>query len=82
LAFARVKGINKDEIEFLVLHRNEFFTSIQQLRDIGLSSATLETLADADAFRSIGLDRRQALWQVSAGHDQPTGIFTRQQFQF
>ncbi len=25
---------------------------------------TLERLAEADAFRSIGLDRRQALWQV------------------
>jgi error-prone DNA polymerase len=50
------------------------------LRDIGLSATTLETLADADAFRSIGLDRRQALWQVSACHDQPTGIFRGQQF--
>jgi error-prone DNA polymerase len=50
------------------------------LRDIGLSKATLETLADADAFRSIGLDRREALWQVSASHDQPTGIFRGQQF--
>ena len=30
----------------------------------GLSSAVLERLADADAFRSLGLDRRQALWAV------------------
>jgi len=80
LGFRQVKGINKDEIEFLILHRKEFFTCIQQLRDIGLSATTLETLADADAFRSIGLDRRQALWQVSASHDQPTGIFRGQQF--
>ncbi|HEV8507460.1 MAG TPA: error-prone DNA polymerase [Chitinophagaceae bacterium] len=80
LGFRQVKGINKEEIEFLLSHRKEFFTSIQQLRDIGLSSSTLETLADADAFRSIGLDRRQALWQVSASHDQPTGIFRGQQF--
>jgi error-prone DNA polymerase len=28
----------------------------------GLSAAVLEKLADADAFRSLGLDRRQALW--------------------
>jgi error-prone DNA polymerase len=80
LGFRQVKGINKDDIEFLILHRKEFFVSIQQLRDIGISSSTLETLADADAFRSIGLDRRQALWQVSASHDQPTGIFRGQQF--
>jgi error-prone DNA polymerase len=30
----------------------------------GLDSATLERLADADAFRSLGLDRREALWAV------------------
>jgi error-prone DNA polymerase len=80
LGFRQIKGIKKEEVEVLVLHRKEFFTSIQQLRDIGLSTATLETLADADAFRSIGLDRRQALWQVSACHDQPTGIFRGQHF--
>jgi len=80
LGFRQVKGINKEDIELLIAHRENFFISIQQLRDIGLSATTLETLADADAFRSIGLDRRQALWQVSACHDQPTGIFRGQQF--
>jgi error-prone DNA polymerase len=30
----------------------------------GLEPAALERLADADAFRSIGLDRREALWAV------------------
>jgi error-prone DNA polymerase len=32
----------------------------------GVSAATLEKLAAADAFRSLGLDRRQALWEVKA----------------
>ncbi len=40
----------------------------------------LENLADADAFRSIGLDRRQALWEVSV-KDKPVAIFTRQSLQ-
>lgn len=31
-----------------------------------MSSAVLEKLAQADAFRSFGLDRRQALWEVKA----------------
>jgi len=35
-------------------------------------------LADADAFRSIGLDRRVALWEISACKDNPTGIFSGQ----
>jgi error-prone DNA polymerase len=30
----------------------------------GLSSSVLEELADADAFRSLGLDRREGLWAV------------------
>src|SRR5262249_19878825 len=30
----------------------------------GASATVLERLADADAFRSIGLDRRAALWAV------------------
>ena len=32
----------------------------------GVSLAALERLADADAFRSLGLDRRKALWAVKA----------------
>jgi error-prone DNA polymerase len=38
--------------------------------------ACLEKLADADAFRSLGLDRRQALWEVSALADRPIGLFS------
>ncbi|HEX7533291.1 MAG TPA: hypothetical protein VF340_08640, partial [Methyloceanibacter sp.] len=30
----------------------------------GIGRACLEKLAAADAFRSLGLDRRQALWEV------------------
>ncbi len=33
-------------------------------RRSGLKRASLEKLAAADAFRSLGLDRRQALWEV------------------
>jgi error-prone DNA polymerase len=33
-------------------------------RRSGVGRACLETLAGADAFRSLGLDRRQALWEV------------------
>ena len=35
-------------------------------RRAGISAAAVETLAAADAFRSMGLDRRQALWQARA----------------
>ncbi len=48
------------------------------MRNIGLPEAALEKLADADAFRSIGLDRRQALWEVSV-KDTPPAMFAGQQ---
>jgi error-prone DNA polymerase len=41
------------------------FTSLEDFaRDSGLPKRALILLADADAFRSIGLDRRAALWAV------------------
>jgi error-prone DNA polymerase len=43
------------------------FTSLEEFaRDTGLPKRALILLADADAFRSIGLDRRAALWAVRA----------------
>ncbi len=45
--------------------RGEAYDSVRDLwLRSGLSSTVLERLADADAFRSLGLDRRQALWAV------------------
>src|SRR5207342_2239053 len=41
------------------------FRDVRDLwRRSGVGRATLERLAAADAFRSLGLDRRQALWEV------------------
>jgi error-prone DNA polymerase len=47
--------------------REKAFTTVHDLwLRAGLAHATLEKLAAADAFRSMGLDRRQALWEVKA----------------
>jgi error-prone DNA polymerase len=41
------------------------FASIEELaRRAGLPSRALQLLADADAMRSLGQDRREALWEV------------------
>jgi error-prone DNA polymerase len=79
LGFRQVKGLSEEDMNVLVSARANSFTSIPALRDAGISIAVLERLADADAFRSIGLDRRQALWEVSALNDRPAGMFTGQQ---
>ncbi|MEV4882537.1 error-prone DNA polymerase [Chitinophaga ginsengisegetis] len=78
LGFRQIKGISQDDVQALVACRNTGYTTIHALRDAGVTLITLEKLADADAFRSMGLDRRQALWEVSALHDRPIGIFTGQ----
>ena len=78
LGFRQVKGLSEEDMQVLVSARTKPFTTIHALLDAGISVSVLERLADADAFRSIGLDRRQALWEVSALSDHPTGIFTGQ----
>ncbi|HEV2816286.1 MAG TPA: error-prone DNA polymerase [Allosphingosinicella sp.] len=41
----------------------------------GVPAAALEKLADADAFHSLGLDRRQALWRVRGLGHAPLPLF-------
>ena len=56
----------KDWADRIVAARKRHpFTSLEEFaRDTGLPKRALILLADADAFRSIGLDRRAALWAV------------------
>lgn len=78
LGFRQIKGVREEDMEVLVNCRGKGFQTITALRDVGLTVTSLERLADADAFRSIGLDRRKALWEVSALQDMPTEIFKGQ----
>jgi len=77
LGFRQVKGMREEDIEVIISGRKTFYSTVNELREVGLSDATLEKLADADAFRSIGLDRRQALWEVST-KDRPVALFSGQ----
>jgi len=67
-----------DWAERIVAARNRGpFTSLEDFaRDTGLPKRALILLADADAFRSIGLDRRAALWAVRRlPDDKPLPLF-------
>ncbi len=44
-------------------------------RRCALGRGALERLAEADAFRSVGLDRRRALWALKALGDPPLPLF-------
>ena len=78
LGFRQVKGLKEDDMAILVTMRNDGYLYIDQLRAAGVPVAALEKLADADAFRSMGADRRMALWEVSALADRPIGLFDGQ----
>ncbi|RZK36461.1 MAG: DNA polymerase III subunit alpha, partial [Pedobacter sp.] len=78
LGFRQIKGIREDDMQLLVNGRGNGYKNIHNLLDAGVSLAALERLADADAFRSLGLDRRQALWEVSAMQDRPIALFEEQ----
>ncbi|NVM62168.1 DNA polymerase III alpha subunit [Mucilaginibacter sp. SG538B] len=78
LGFRQIKGIQEEEITMLIRGRNEKYIAANQLCEAGVSVATLELLANADAFRSMGMDRRQSLWEVAALKDRPVGAFEGQ----
>lgn len=78
LGFREIKGIREEDIQVLVSARKKLFASINEILDVGVSINTLERLADADAFRSLNLDRRQALWEITALRDNPIGLFKGQ----
>lgn len=64
LGLRQVKGIKEKEALLLMKARVEGASTLADFVAAGLSRRTLELLAEADACRSIGLDRRQALWAV------------------
>jgi error-prone DNA polymerase len=65
LGLRQIVGVREEDMRRLVERRGEAYDSVRDLwLRSGLSTAALERLADADAFRSLGLDRRQALWAV------------------
>jgi error-prone DNA polymerase len=78
LGFRHIKGFSSEDASKLECGRKKNYTTVNELRDAGISQAGLEKLAEADAFRSMGLDRRQALWEVST-RDRPLALFAGRQ---
>ncbi|MEL6422886.1 MAG: error-prone DNA polymerase, partial [Pseudomonadota bacterium] len=65
LGMRQITGLREDHAHRLVAARTRRFESMSDVfLRTSLPVSALEKLADADAFRSIGLDRRAALWEV------------------
>ena len=71
-----IKGLKQSDVEILIEARNAPYQSVHDLwRRAGLGRATLECLARADVFLSMGLTRRNALWEIKAMDDTPLPLF-------
>jgi error-prone DNA polymerase len=78
LGFRKIKGLSEQDARLIVAARprtqdvqcaasDARYTSIRDLwLRTGLSPRIIARLADADAFGSLGLTRRQALWEAKA----------------
>jgi len=71
LGLRQIKGFREEEALKLMAARAEGLATLEDyvLRS-GLTRRGLELLAEADAFRSLGLSRREALWAVKGMADQ------------
>ena len=61
LGFRQIKGVKEADGKAVMVARAEGAGTIQDFARV-LPPRTMELLAEADAFRSIGLARREALW--------------------
>jgi error-prone DNA polymerase len=70
------KGLAQLHADALLTRRTTPYRSVEDLwRRVPIPIAALERLAEADAFQTIGLDRRQALWAIRGLSDTRLPLF-------
>ena len=73
LGFRQIKGFSQEDAALIEDARGSGFDSVRDLRlRTELGYAALEKLANADAFGSLGLSRRNASWAIE-GLDKVSG---------
>ncbi|HUG69710.1 MAG TPA: error-prone DNA polymerase [Pirellulaceae bacterium] len=79
LGLRLVRGLARSAVESIVRARTTKFESVADLVSrTHLGQAVIERLTAADAFQSLGLDRRTALWQAldqGPKHEQGPRLF-------
>ncbi|MGS4946294.1 error-prone DNA polymerase [Meridianimarinicoccus sp. RP-17] len=77
LGFRQVKGVGADSAEWIVAARGNGYRGVDDVwRKAGVPPRDITALAEADAFASLGLSRRDALWQARAiGGARPLPLF-------
>jgi error-prone DNA polymerase len=77
LGLRMAKGLPKEDGERIAKERGDsLYASVEDLWRRGKAPVrALERLADADAFRSLKLNRRDALWAIRGLSDEPLPLF-------
>jgi error-prone DNA polymerase len=76
LGFRQIKGFREEDANALVAARGNGYRSVYAVwRRAHLGPPALERLAGADAWGSLGLARREALWAVRALGEAPLALF-------
>ncbi|OWU85155.1 DNA polymerase [Oceanicola sp. 22II-s10i] len=67
LGFRQIRGLASEEADWIAAARGNGYRSVADVwRRAGIPPHILERLAEADAFASLGLTRREALWEAKA----------------
>jgi error-prone DNA polymerase len=76
LGLRMAKGLAQLHADALLTRRTMLYRSVEDLwRRVPIPIAALERLAEADAFQTLGLDRRQALWAIRGLSDTRLPLF-------
>jgi len=79
LGFRQIKSMSEDEVAWLTAARGNGYRDVEAVwQKAGLSPKMIQALAEADAFKGLGLSRRTALW-ASKGitADRPLPLFSQ-----
>jgi DNA polymerase III alpha subunit len=77
LGFRQIKSMREEDASWITAARGNGYLSVEDVwRRAGTDPRSLRILAEADAFASLGLSRREALWEAKAhlSHD-PLPLF-------
>jgi DNA-directed DNA polymerase III PolC len=67
LGFRQIRAMREEEADWIAAARGNGYREVAAVwRRAGTSPRLLAMLAEADAFASLGLSRREALWQAGA----------------
>jgi DNA polymerase III alpha subunit len=79
LGLRQIKAMREEEATWITAARGNGYQEIEDVwRRAGTPARVLTLLAEADAFASLGLTRREALWQAQAIHAKaPLPLFAR-----